>query len=523
MKRFNQHKPQEEQLHSEDHLTETPESPEVPELPELSEIAEQAVSEDTVNLIALARELADAEPGECIQENAEAENPEAPEKTEEVGASETDEESEEKTEESEESQESQEHTDPTASDENVAEETDSDPEKPSEEKTQETLEIQNVKEPMSFLKKMLISCGATVIVLSLIVGLTVNYFLNLLNYQKADSDFFKTVAPSQLEEETYEDSELAAMDEAEKAKNLEATEEDLLRWNKHIDKITSDSSTYEIPISEDVYNILLVGTDNRAEGAVGRSDVMMLVSINQKTETIHLTSFLRDCYVAVPGYGKTRMNHSYAYGGPALLMETIETNFKVHVDRYVAVDFYSFMDVVDTLGGVWIYMNEDEIKTANKYIWSMNVNQLGLEWSDGYIWGDAGWRKLTGKQALGHARNRFDGNDYERTARQRNIINQILNGCKYATPSTLVDLAQVILPQITTDMTKSEILSYAANVGAYIGYDIEQHQIPAEGTYSGATISGMSVISLDLDENIQYLQDTIYAGTDALEEEADSE
>lgn len=495
MKRFNQHKPQEEQLHSGENLTETPESPEAPELPEISE---QAVSEDTVNLIALARELAETAPGECLLEKSTEDEPEEPEETEAVENSESPEETEFSEEASEESSEEK-------------------SEEASEETSEENPEIQPTREPMSFLKKMLISCGATVVVLSLIVGLTVNYFLNLLNYQKADSDYFQTVAPSELEEETYEDSELAALDEAEKEKSLEATEEDLLRWNKHIDKITSDSSTYEIPISEDVYNILLVGTDNRAEGAVGRSDVMMLVSINQKTETIHLTSFLRDCYVAVPGYGKTRMNHSYAYGGPALLMETIETNFKVHVDRYVAVDFYSFMDVVDTLGGVWIYMNEDEIKTANKYIWSMNVNQLGLEWSDGYIWGEEGWRKLTGKQALGHARNRFDGNDYERTARQRNIINQILNGCKYATPSTLVDLAQVILPQITTDMTKSEILNYAANVGAYIGYDIEQHQIPAEGTYYGATISGMSVISLDLDENIQYLQDTIYAGTEALD------
>ncbi len=478
MNRFNQQEPQDEQLLPGENQPETPESPEAPEAPE---VAEQAVSQDTVNLIALARELADTEPGETPCESGVPQE----EPTEEPAG---------------------------ALEEDKPEQEDKD--EPVEDTWEES---RGERKPMSFLKKMLISCGATVVVLSLAVGLTVNYFLNLLNYQKADSDYFETVTPSELEEETYEDSELAALDEAEKAKNLEATEEQLLRWNKHIDKITSDSSTYEIPISEDVYNILLVGTDNRAEGAVGRSDVMMLVSINQKTETIHLTSFLRDCYVAVPGYGKTRMNHSYAYGGPALLMETIETNFKVHVDRYVAVDFYSFMDVVDTLGGVWIYMNEDEIKTANKYIWSMNVNQLDLEWSDGYIWGDEGWRKLTGKQALGHARNRFDGNDYERTARQRNIINQILNGCKYATPSTLVDLAQVILPQITTDMTKSEILSYAANVGAYIGYDIEQHQIPVEGSYSGATISGMSVISLDLDDNIQYLQDSIYAGTEALD------
>ena len=389
---------------------------------------------------------------------------------------------------------------------------------------EETEEADDGKPPMAFWKKMLISCGVTVVVLGVAVALTVNYFLGLLNYQAANSDYFKTVsAASELEEEAYEDSYLQALDEADAADDLEATEEELLRWNNHIDDIISDDSTYQIPISEDVYNILLIGTDNRQKDGVGRSDVMMLVSINHKTETIHLTSFLRDCYVAIPGYGKTRLNHAFAYGGPDKLMETLEQNFKVHVDRYVAVDFYSFMDVVDTLGGVWVYMTEEEIKVANKYIWSMNTQQLDLEWSDGYIWGDEGWRKLTGKQALGHARNRFTGSDYERTARQRNIINMILYGCMYAQPSTLVDLAQVILPQITTDMTKSEILNYAANIGAYVNYDIQQHQIPAEGTYSGATISGMSVISLDLDDNIEYLQGTIYAGTEALEETAEPE
>ncbi len=376
------------------------------------------------------------------------------------------------------------------------------------------------KPAMAFWKKMLISCGITVMVLGVAVAVTVNYFLDLFNYQAADSDYFATVSVAEeLEEETYEDSYLAALDEADTADDLEATEEELLRWNNHIDDIISDSSTYQIPISEDVYNILLIGTDNRSVGGVGRSDVMMLVSINQKTETIHLTSFLRDCYVSIPGYGKTRLNHSFAYGGPDKLMETLEQNFKVHVDRYVAVDFYSFMDVVDTLGGVWLYLSEEEVKVANKYIWSMN-KLLDVEWSEDYIWA-TGWLKLNGKQALAHARNRFVGSDYERTARQRNIINQIINGCKVANASTLVDLAQVILPQITTDMTKSEILSYAANIGAYVGYSIEQHQIPAEGTYSSATISGMSVISLDLDDNIEYLQQTIYAGTDFMEEQED--
>lgn len=372
---------------------------------------------------------------------------------------------------------------------------------------------------MRLWKKSLISFIVCIAVIGGGFAGCVYYFLGLINYQSADSDYFETVsAASQLEEETYEDSYLQELDEEDKADDLEATPEELERWNSYIDKITSDDSTFEIPISEDVYNILLIGTDNREEGAAGRSDAMILVSINQKTENIYLTSFLRDCYVSIPGYGKTRLNHAYAYGGPDLLMETLEDNFKVHVDKYVSVDFYSFMDVVDVLGGVWMPMSEEEVKVANKYIWSMN-KLMDLDWDTDYLWGsgygEEGWRLLNGKQALAHARNRYTGSDYERTARQRNIINQIINGAMQSSPATLVDLAQAVLPQITTDLTKSEILSYAANIGAYVNYNIEQLQIPAAGTYSGATISGMSVISLDLEDNIEYLQETIYAGTDS--------
>ena len=90
----------------------------------------------------------------------------------------------------------------------------------------------------------------------------------------------------------------------------------------------------------------------------------------------------------------------------------------------------------------------------------------------------------------------------------------MIEGAKQASPSTLVDLAQVILPQITTDMDKSQILNYAANIAAYMDYEIVSQQIPAADTYYGATIDGMSVISLDLDDNIEYLQGTIYAGTE---------
>ena len=359
---------------------------------------------------------------------------------------------------------------------------------------------------------MAISAFAVLLLVAGAGALIVNYFLDLINYQAADSEYFATVqTEEELPEETAINEKLAAIDEEEAG--LEATPEELAQWQAQIDNIVSDDDTYEVPISADVYNILLIGSDTRVQGEVGRSDAMILVSINQKTKRIYLPSFRRDCYVYLPGWGHTRLNHAFAYEGPALLEQTLEENFKVHVDKYVAVDFFSFMDVVDTLGGIWIYVTDEEMEITNDYIWSMNQLMDEEDPVADYLW-QSGWHKLNGKQALCYARNRYTGNDYQRTQRQRNLIYQVIEGAKQASPSTLVDLAQVILPQITTDMDKSQILNYAANIAAYMDYEIVSQQIPAADTYYGATIDGMSVISLDLDDNIEYLQGTIYAGTE---------
>ena len=359
-------------------------------------------------------------------------------------------------------------------------------------------------------KRVLIVGLSCLVVVLIGCGLFVNYLLGLINYQRANSDFFKTVSdPAALAEEKAINDKYAAMDEAALDSSLEATPDDLAKWDKALATVTAKDSIYTVPLDEDVYNILLVGTDARDLSEAARSDTMILVSLNQKSKTIYLTSFLRDCYVSIPGYGNTRLNHAYAYGGPALLMETLESNFKVHVDRYITVNFYSFMDIIDILDGVWIYVTEEEAEVTKDYIWSMN-KLLGEEdpVAD-YLW-SYGWYRLNGKQALAYARNRYVGNDYARTLRQRNIIEQVYNGAMEASPAVLVDLAVAILPQIVTDMSKSEVLGYAANALAYADYEIVSQQIPAPDTYSGATISGMSVISLDLDENIEFLQSTVY-------------
>ena len=369
------------------------------------------------------------------------------------------------------------------------------------------------KKRLSKKAKILIGIGAFLLIVIIGAVICVNYILSLINYRSAESSYFKTVsAASQLEEESAVNSYYAELDEQMAAEDLEASPEDLLKWNTELEDITSDSSTYEIPLSDEVFNILLIGTDNRAKDGVGRSDVMMLVSINQLSKKIYLSSFLRDSYVAIPGYGNTRLNHAFAYSGPDLLIETLANNYKVHVDRYVAVDFYSFMDVIDTLNGLFIDVSEEELDVTNSYIWSMN-KLLGEDWDTDWLW-NTGMQYLNGKQTLAYVRNRYTGSDYERTARQREVIDQLINRALTASPATLVDLCQVILPQVTTDMTKSEILNYAANMIAYMDYEIVQQQIPTAGTYQGATIKGMSVIKIDMEENIEFLRGTVYAGTE---------
>ena len=377
-----------------------------------------------------------------------------------------------------------------------------------DEETDDTAERPKKKRKITAKRVLIVGLSCLVVVL-IGCGLFVNYLLGLINYQKANSDYFATVSdPAALAEEEAINEKYAAMDKAALDSALEADEEDLARWDQAL-KTVNEDAMYKVPVDEDVYNILLVGTDARDLSEAARSDTMILVSLNQKSKTIYLTSFLRDCYVSIPGYGNTRLGHAFAYGGPALLMETLENNFKVHVDRYMVVNFYSFMDIIDILDGVWIYVTEEEAEVTNDYIWSMNKLLEEEDPVADYLW-SYGWYRLNGKQALAYARNRYVGNDYERTLRQRNIIEQVYNGAMESSPAVLVDLAVAILPQIVTDMTKSEVLGYAANALAYMDYEIVSQQIPAPGTYSGATISGMSVISLDMEDNIEFLQSTVY-------------
>lgn len=264
--------------------------------------------------------------------------------------------------------------------------------------------------------------------------------------------------------------------------------------NKYVD-------SSELTSSSSVKNILLLGVDARSDESSesSRSDTMMLISVDSKHHTIKLTSFLRDTWVYIPCEDtEQRLNAACTYGGYSGVVDTIEYNFGVKIDNYVVTDFEMFQVLVDSIGGVEVDVTEAEAKEVTNH--PKRYGNVELE---------SGKHTLNGKQALAYCRIRKIDTDFVRTERQRTVMSAIIKKMKTSNPVTLYKMAYNAAPYIETDMTKGELMSLAAKAVTCMG-SIHQAQVPFDGTWSYATISGNSVISIDKDANKNKLIDYIY-------------
>jgi LCP family protein required for cell wall assembly len=264
-----------------------------------------------------------------------------------------------------------------------------------------------------------------------------------------------------------------------------------------------------IAYDKDVFNILLIGTDTRTGTGPCRSDSMIILSINKKSDKIVMTSILRDIYVSIPGYQDNRINAAYSYGGPDLLIKTIENNFKIKIDRYISVNFMSFIDIINKLNGVTISVSDAELPVLNNYI--KEINQLkGLSSNDGFLLNAGNNLKLTGKQALGYARIRYVGTDFARTQRQRTILEQVFTKIKSQNIIEQNQILNMFLPDVTTNLSKGELFSFLLDSVSLSKYPVEEDTIPVEGSYKDMVIRSMDVLGIDFDKNINELQSKIY-------------
>lgn len=263
--------------------------------------------------------------------------------------------------------------------------------------------------------------------------------------------------------------------------------------------------------STSVTNVLLIGTDSRdTDEERGRSDSMILVSLNSSSHMLYMTSFMRDSYVSIPGYGSGKLNAAYSYGGPELLMDTIESNFNIAVDSYVSVSFKGFASIIDSVGGVDVTLSDEEAEALNIILQS-EVNEIMGDDRDDDLLSGGGAYKLNGKQALSYSRIRYVGNaDFERTERQREVMSQVFSKIKTMNPVYIASLLTNAVPNVSTNMSSSNMYLLSLRLPTLLIYKSEQQRIPADGTYQSADIGGESVLQIDFDANIELLESTVF-------------
>lgn len=280
-------------------------------------------------------------------------------------------------------------------------------------------------------------------------------------------------------------------------------------YNKlHYEEI---DSLVTAPMKEEgVVNILLIGNDSRDNGEDGRSDAMILLSISDKTKTIYMTSLLRDIYVDIPGHDGNRLNAAYSFGGAELLMETIEENLDITVNRYMLVNFEAFASLVDAVGGVDLELSDGEVELVNGYLVEYNILTGRPEGTDYLDTSVSGLIHLNGPQALAYTRNRYIGTDFGRTERQRKVLTEVIHNLPKALVSNPGELFDGLFPNLTTNLTKTECFRLSLMAPKLLTYDIVQSSLPVEGTYENAKIRGMAVLKVDFEANKKFLRENIY-------------
>ena len=275
--------------------------------------------------------------------------------------------------------------------------------------------------------------------------------------------------------------------------------------------------------ADGVTNILLIGNDSRLNGEDGRSDAMILVSVSKTSGKILMTSILRDVYVEIPGHGSNRLNAAYAFGGPELLMETIQHNFDIPVSRYVLVNFEAFAGVVDAVGGVDIELTTEEIGWVNAYL--NEYNELtGHEFGYNYLTQtEPGVIHLNGPQALAYSRNRYVGTDFGRTERQRKVMEEIIKKLPRAVITNMDGLMEGLCPNLTTNLTMNECYGLVLRLPFILKYERVSGSIPLEGTWWDQNIDGMAVLGIDFEANKNYLHENLYVKPEKTTEEETTE
>lgn len=296
--------------------------------------------------------------------------------------------------------------------------------------------------------------------------------------------------------------------------NEEIDDHDLGSTEENLDFNDIGSGKYPVRREDYIKNFLILGIEE-IYGAKN-TDSMMIVSLDTKNNDIKLTSLMRDSYVDIPGHKKNKLNAAYAKGGISLLADTIEKNYKINIDGYASVNFKSFEKVIDILGGVEVKLSEEEAEYLNTTNYISNPKYRTVK---------AGSNILNGNQALGYCRIRHvntidnEADDYGRTTRQRQVLQQVFKKCKSYNILNVIKIADQCMDYVTSDLSENTIEYLIQMIMENNIKTIQTFRLPVKDgfddpkVYEGVTYP----LVYDWDENIMQLFIFLYGDT---EEEA---
>lgn len=285
-----------------------------------------------------------------------------------------------------------------------------------------------------------------------------------------------------------------------KLDNTEINKEDL--------GIVSKEELEQYSEHEKIRNIALFGIDS--ENGNGRSDSIIITTIDPVHDKLKVTSIMRDSYVAISGHGNDKINHAYAYGGAQLAIKTLNENFGLNIEDFIAVDFASLPKIIDLLGGIELDITSEEINCSiniNDHIDHIN-KEMGINID--FI-NTPGLQKVNGYQALAYSRIRYTaGGDSERTTRQRTVLNKLFEKALSVSPTQYLSLIDKILPFVKTSLNSSDILSLATKVVKMGDHTLEQERFPKDDYMWDENINGVYYLGFDREATKQQMMDYIF-------------
>lgn len=317
----------------------------------------------------------------------------------------------------------------------------------------------------------------------------------------------------------------AEEDNSSVAKSAEEDMEKNLADVAEADTVKAEGEIFQ---DSSVYNILLIGTDDRTEkfSTDARGDTCILLSINKNTGKVTLASFERGTGVPVlwgPYEGQWDwLTHTFRYGGAQMMVEEIRDNYLVDVNRYIRINIRTLVKLIDAIGGVDIDLTEAEANHLDNPEGTFTegyAKGIGMEDKEQFDL-TAGVNHLNGVTAMVYARTRYIDDDWHRVQRQRKVIMAAAEKLSKLSASEMISTLDAVIPLVQTDLSETEVAELLTLAPVFMGAEIQQITIPADGTYGSMKgMDGRSMYAVDFNANAKILKEMLYGITDEEAEE----